>query len=195
MAADRVMGLFSEFPWQSDADLANYTGAQLTAVGRTAFAGPSPFLLIDANLLGSGKTLLSDLLGVTSMGMAPPATSLPDNEEEQRKAITSVLITGAAIIKIDNLAGVVASATLARLATSRTWADRMLGQTRTVVVPNKALTVINGNNLTVGGDLVRRCVLVRLATDSPEPWLRSDFTIPDLMGHVTEYRAEIVAAP
>jgi hypothetical protein len=192
-AADRLGELLGEFPWADVASATNYVAMLLTVTGRSVLDGLTPLAAFDANLPGSGKGLLVDILGAVGTGLSPPAMSLPSNEDEVRKQITSKLLLGPTVVKVDNIVGAVSSPSLARLSTTRMWEDRELGRSRMVVVPNRALWVLNGNNLTLTGDLPRRIVLVRLRSDNPEPWRRTDFRIADLFGHVLAERPGIVA--
>jgi hypothetical protein len=104
------------------------------------------------------------------------------NDEELRKAITSVLADPVGTVIFDNLAegSVIDSPVLARLITDRTWADRLLGGNTTVSYANDRLWSATGNNLQLGGDMASRTVLVSLNPDMPRPEERTDFAIPNL---------------
>jgi hypothetical protein len=52
----------------------------------------------------------------------------------------------------------------------------------------------SGNNLAVGGDLIRRVYRCRLDAESSQPWRRTGFRHPELRKHVREHRGELLAA-
>ena len=83
---------------------------------------------------------------------------------------------------------------MASLLTSDTWADRILGRSEIAQLPNRATWLATGNNLTVGGDLARRCYRVRLDAKQARPYLRTGFRHDDLVQWTLEHRGELLAA-
>ncbi len=170
--------LLDDFPWVSPADKANYTGLLVTPILRKYQRSLIPFGVYTATMPGSGKTILTSMPG---MLYGQRVLSWPGNDEELRKAITSVLADPAGSVVFDNLAEgtVISSPILARLITDRTWADRLLGRNKTAVLANDRLWSATGNNLRLGGDMVTRSVMVGLDPGIPNPELRT-FKIPGL---------------
>src|SRR5207245_1206363 len=78
--------------------------------------------------------------------------------------------------------------------TARVWKDRILGQSATVAVAQRATWAANGNNLRLGGDLPRRCYWIRLDAKTSRPWKRTGFTHPELIQWVSENRERLLAA-
>lgn len=190
-AVCRLAVLIEEFPFCDAASRVNALALLLTVVGRPAIDGPVPLFVISANQAGSGKSLLSDVAAVLATGTPAPVLSLT-GEVELRKAVTAFLTTAPAVAKLDNVTSRLDSATLARLLTSVSWADRVLGVSEMAFLPNRAVWIANGNNLSLGGDLRRRVVLVELNTDRPEAWSRNGWKIRDLVAHVAAHRTELV---
>jgi len=173
---DRFLG---DFPWVGDADKANYVGLLATPILRSYLRTLIPFGLVTSTMPGSGKTILTCGLG---MLYGQRVLTWTKNDEELRKAITSVLADPVGTIIFDNLAegSVIDSPVLARLITDRTWADRLLGKNTTAAFQNDRVWTATGNNLRLGGDMRTRSVLVGLNPDMPRPEERIGFAIPNL---------------
>ena len=118
----------------------------------------------------------------------------PDTEDEWRKRITAMLLEGATAITIDNLEGKLDSPSLASALTSITWKDRILGRSEMAALPQRASWVATGNNIRLGGDMPRRCYLVRLDAKVARPWLRSGWRHENLGEWAVEHRGELIVA-
>jgi len=116
------------------------------------------------------------------------------DDEEWRKNITGELLAGSTFIVIDNVTWELRSGALERVLTAEVWRDRRLGATEQVEAPNRATWVANGNNLSVGGDLPRRCYWIRLDAQMSRPWERTGFRHTHLRAWVRAHRGELVAA-
>lgn len=179
-ALDFLLGKFlGDFPWVGPADKANYVGLLVTPILRSYLRTLIPFGVVTSTMPGSGKTILTCGLGMLYGQRVLTWTS---NDEELRKAITSVLADPVGTIIFDNLAegSTIDSPVLARLITDRTWADRLLGKNATAAFQNDRVWTATGNNLGLGGDMRTRSVLVGLNPDMPRPEERTGFAIPNL---------------
>jgi hypothetical protein len=171
--------LLGDFPWKTTADKANYVGLLATQILRHYTGALTPWVMVDATMPSSGKTILTSCLG---MLYGQRVLTWTDSEEELRKAITSVFAEAAGCVVFDNIeeGHVVNSAVLARLVTERVWTDRKLGSSSTLSFENTRMWLATGNNLRTGADMATRTVWVRLDPDCPAPEARSGFTIPNL---------------
>jgi hypothetical protein len=169
----------ADFPWRTPADRANYVALLATPILRPFTHSLAPFAVVDATMPSSGKTILTACLGILC---GQRVLTWTDNDEELRKAITTVLADPAGVVVFDNLTegSVIDSPVLARLITERTWTDRRLGSNAAASYPNDRLWIATGNNLRTGGDMASRTVWVRLDPDMPHPEARTGFSIPDL---------------
>ncbi|QDT47228.1 hypothetical protein Pan258_12590 [Symmachiella dynata] len=176
--------------------LANSIAAMLTPIVRPTFAGPTPLFLTDAPDTGSGKSLLAMVIGMPALGDVPGAQEWPEKGEEQRKVITSQLVSGSTVNFFDNVKGKLHSQALESVLTSDIWRDRLLGGNTIIEVPNRSLWIASGNNLQVGYDMLRRCVPIRIDPKVPNPHMRDpkQFRHEDLLGWMKENHGEIVAA-
>lgn len=190
-----LLHMISDFPFATDDDRANYLGLLLTPLLRQV--APSSYKLfgIGAHQPGSGKSLLAEIAGdIHGMVLR---SELPEDEAEWRKMTFSILgATAAPLVVLDNITGVLRSSTLAGILTAgREITDRELGKnTSNITVANDRVWVVTGNNLSLGGDLVRRTITILIDPDRPNPEKRTDFTIPDLRTWVAENRNEILHA-
>jgi len=181
-----------DFPFATTADRANALALLLTLTGR-AFTGKSPLTVIDASTAGSGKNLLVTTAHLIATGATPELRELPADGEEQRKKVTSVLMTGADIIVWDE-SHVITGRTLAMILTSDVYSDRLLGGNKMVAIQNRFTQVALGNNVQVFGDMKRRVVPVRLVPDCERPELRSGFRHQNLEQWVRDNRGALLAA-
>jgi len=195
-AVDLLEELYIDFPFVDQASKANMLGLTLTPVVRPAYTGPTPLCVIDKPAMGTGASLLSEV--VCAIATAQPAAMMspPDNDEETRKQITSVLRTGRPIIVIDNLGSELKNASWARVLTSTVWEDRILGHSKVATIPQRSTWITTGNNIKVGGDLPRRCFWIRMDAKTAKPWERppESFTHPNLLEWVAESRGELLGA-
>jgi hypothetical protein len=150
-------------------------------------------MVLDGNGPGVGKNLLSECCVYVATGEWVQTDPLPLDNEEQRKQITSLLATGRSVALFDE-AHIIGGTSLARLITSTTWGDRLLGYSKNVSYPNNMSVIALGNNVEVTGDLPRRCIVVRLSSNLSRPDLRSGFRHDDLRAWVTVNRARLLEA-
>ena len=183
-----------EFPFVSPADVANYLGLIITLPLRHAIEGPVPMALITAPTPGSGKTLLTDIVSIISIGQAAPLAGIPRDDDEVRKFLTSRLITGDPLIPFDNVDYPLWSPSLCRALTGNNWEDRILGLSKTVCLPQRSVFIANGNNIMLRGDLPRRCFPINLNAKTARPWERRDFQRKNLRRWVAKHRGELLGA-
>ncbi len=193
-ALDLVNEAVGEFPYADRASAANTLGLLVTLLIRQAIPGPVPLALVDAPQAGTGKTLLAEIVAMIGTGRAGEMLGAPRDDEEWRKQITSKLSAGGTTIIVDNVENALYSPSLARALTSRTWTDRVLGRSEMVTVSQRATWIATGNNITLRGDLPRRCYWIRLDAKESRPWKRERFKHPNLTLWVEKSRGELVGA-
>ena len=191
MLTDDLLG---DFPFARASDRAHALAAILLPVVRHMIDGPSPLHVVEAPSEGTGKSLLADAVSTVTTGASAQPMTLPTAEEEVRKKITATLLAAPAVVLLDNVGHVLDSASIAAVLTCESWSDRMLGQSRMVTLPNRALWIATANNPTLSRENARRSVRIRLDADVERPWLREGFRHPDLRAWVHQARPEIVAA-
>lgn len=191
-ALNLIMAMIQDFPFNTDHDRANYLAMLLTPLLRELIPPPYKMGLINAHQRGSGKSLLAWILRTLHGGVL--RGDVPESGAEFRKQITSVLLTTTApVVQFDNVRKVSASQ-LDALLTSEDWTDRVLGSSVDVWARNDRLWIATGNNILLGGDLVRRVLWASIDPQDPRPEERTNFVIPDLKNWVAARRGELLAA-
>jgi hypothetical protein len=189
-----LLDVVCDFPFISDVGRAVYLSTLLTVVGRYAFLGCVPMILIDANTPGVGKTKLADTIGIITTGQPLPRSTQANYAEEERRQITSILRKGERLLLIDNIGACFGSPVLDALLTSEIWQDRLLGRSQEVTLPNLLQVIATGNNLQLKADTVRRCLRLQLNTSEEHPESRSEFKYANLEAWVMDHQAELLTA-
>lgn len=165
--------VFGEFCWVSPGDFSNYMALLVSPMLRPYVKSTTPFGMFTATTPGSGKTNLTDAIGLT---YGQSSQVMPNRSEELQKKVTSILIGNSSpVVVFDNLkeGTSISSEILATLVTKDIWDDRLLGASRNVEASNDRLWLASGNGLTVGGDMASRTVMVRLDPRMEKPELRN----------------------
>jgi hypothetical protein len=168
--------LLVDFPFATQSDRAHALCLLLHPLVRPMIEGPTPLYVIESSTPGTGKGLLANVVSIIATGATAAPTALPKKREggELRKKITSLLMSGQAIIVLDN-AEALTDSDLAAALTADQWSDRVLGSSSTVSVPNRALWIVTGNNLRLSTEMVRRCLRIRIVAHVERPEERSGF--------------------
>lgn len=196
VAARRLIAedLLVDFPFCSDADRAGAYAALFGPFLRPYITSSTPIHLLEAPVAGSGKSLIADLVHILFTGRTADVMTLPNEDEEARKRITSLLMTGRPLVTFDNLPHGSKSAALAAAITAHVWSDRILGSNRIVEMDNRATWLVTVNNPDFNIDLARRCLRIRIDPDSGRPWERQKFKHSNLRAWTRENRPKLVHA-
>lgn len=161
----RIWAPFSEFPFDGPASASTMLTALLTGVCRVSVE-TAPAFLVSAQAPGTGKSKLCECLMLVA-GESKSAVNFPNEPSEQEKTLTAMLLRAPRGMFFDNLKGYLKDTSSFCMAmTSAQYRARMLGGLNTVEISNRALWVLNGNNVVITGDAVRRVLTVGL--ESPE---------------------------
>jgi hypothetical protein len=183
-----------DVPFASAAHRAAWLAGVLTLVGRFGFAGPAPAFVVDAPAPGSGKSLIADCAAIIATGKPAPRTAYDPDDAETRRLITSLAVSGAPLVLLDNIDVSFGNAALANALTGTEWRDRILGRSAVTSVPLYAVWFATGNNVTYARDLGRRVCHIRIEAATAHPEERSGFRHPDLSAWVTSERPRLHAA-
>ncbi len=193
-ALECIDDAIGEFPFVGLASRANAIAALLTPVCRPAIRGPTPLALMDAPAAGSGKTLLAEVLSLIATGREGALVSLPRDNDELRKQLTSTLREGSTVIVIDNINRRLDSGEFCKILTASVHADRLLGKSEDLHLPIRCSWIATGNNIQLGGDMPRRCYWIRMDAQTSKPHGRTGFRHPDLKGWVRANRGKLLAS-
>jgi hypothetical protein len=194
---DILLQVIDEFPFVDNASRANALAILFSILMRPVIKGHVPLAIVDAPMQGTGKSLLITALAKIAVGNVS-SESIPakQNEDEWRKKITSILMTSASFVLLDNIPDntTIDSPMLAATLTSREVSDRLLGGNRIVSLLSRVVWAASGNNLRVTGDLPRRSYSIRLDANAERPWERTGFRIRDLEQYIDENRGNLLSA-
>lgn len=156
-----------------------------------------PMYLIDATTPGTGKSTL--LAAINALCVGTPGFSqaevLADTTEETKRLVTWALSGRSGMVVFDNAAtGMpVGNAVLDGVLTSGRVEARVLGGHELADVALDMIFTVTGNNITLRGDMVRRCVPIVL-TAPPGDLETRDFKYDNLVGHILANRGRLLRA-
>lgn len=193
-AIEALKEVVCDFPFQKPEHLSAWLAFLLTIFARPAIDGPVPLFAVDATTRGSGKSQLVDAACAIAVGRDAARTSLPQEDDEMRKRITSLVLEGDPIVLLDNITQPIVLPSLDGLITSTEWKDRELGRNATVTAPHRGVWCATGNNLILGGDLPRRTLHIRMESPLENPEDRTDFRHHPLLPWIKSQRRRLVAS-
>lgn len=187
--------LLTDFPF-ADGEMgrAHSIALLLTPFVREMIHGPTPLVIIDAPGPGSGKGLLADMLCMPAFGPIVGNIGECGEDPEWRKQITSVLLDSTRVVRIDNIAAMLDSPSLARALTTLVWEDRVLGGNKIARIPVRCTWMGTGNNVSSSSEIRRRIVPIRLDPNEERPELRRNFRHVNLHAWARGKRGELIAA-
>ncbi|KQR15600.1 hypothetical protein [Deinococcus sp. Leaf326] len=192
-ALELLRELLHDFPFAHRAGFAHTVGALLVPFLRPMIDGPTPLHLIEAPTRGTGKGLLSEVIPAVALGTDAGVMVQPKDGDEFEKRVTSMLLEGSRVILLDNVHALQGEALAAAL-TARTWRGRRLGKSEMLTLPNDALWMATGNNVSLDDDMPRRIIPIRLDAGVERPEDRTGFRHPNLLRWIREHRAQLVGA-
>src|SRR5580704_15280623 len=141
--AQRALGTLREiicdFPFAKPEHESAWLAGLLTMFARPAIDGPCPLFAVDATTRGTGKSRLVDAAVRLATGYDAPRTSMPEDDDEMRKRITSLMLEGDAAVCLDNITRSIVLPSLDAVLTAATWKDRLLGTMTTISAPARAV--------------------------------------------------------
>jgi putative DNA primase/helicase len=106
--AQQALALFDDlhsgFPFVSQVDRSVALAGQLTSVLRGGF-DVAPMHLFRAHDVGSGKSLLADLMSTVARGLPCPVITFVKSVEEMEKRLGAFVLQGVPMISLDNCSG------------------------------------------------------------------------------------------
>ncbi len=187
-------GLLDGFAWKSPGDRVNFVGALLTALTMPHWGHGHPFVAVNGNKPGVGKSTLARFLGVVAEGRTPSTVSWTKDDTEFEKQLATRVELGDRVLVIDNAktTGTLSSAVLERCITDTRLSFRRLGSNTAITrAENDLLFVLTMNLTSLGADLRRRALPMNLHIDGD---VRSHaFGCEDVIAAVVRQRHQVVA--
>jgi hypothetical protein len=175
-ALELLTKLLAGFLFKDDAgiSLAVAIAGLMTPVLRGAFEF-APLFLILAPEPGSGKSYLVQSIGTLATGRSPVPVPMSENKEELEKRLSAVAFGAKPIWHFNNLDFDLESGTLNQIISEGIVELRPFGKNDQVITCDCRGTTIfvNGNNIRIVGDLVRRTLTTHLDTKMERPETRT----------------------
>lgn len=164
--------LLIDFPKVSQTDLAVMLSGLLTPLVRPVIDA-APAHCIRAHTPGTGKSYYLDCASMLALGTKSTGLTLAQgDEDENRKLLSAVAMTGTPVISIDNVNGEIKGDFLCQLIERPSVQPRILGKSEAPRIQNVFCVYCNGNNMFVAGDLTRRVLLCNLDSGLERPETR-----------------------
>ena len=196
-ALEMVDKLLSGFVFENEASRTNFIGYIITHPLHAIIKGNKPMLVVHAPKPGTGKTLLLDAPSLIWTGEEFSRHFLRENKltdsDELEKKIIGVLNENPESLVFDNVTRDVGDTLLSLMLTGSKVTGRLLGKSHPVNLEINAILAINGNNIQIVKDMMRRVYWVRLKTTTMDLSAR-EFEIPDLPAWILENRADLQRA-
>jgi hypothetical protein len=190
-----VDDLLADFLFVDESDRTHAIALGLEPFVRSMITGPLPLHDIEAPTAGTGKGLLAHALLIPSAGLSLSFMDAPDDEDEMRKRLLSVLRNSPTAIVMDNLGTHLSSSSLASVLTVPDyWEERVLGSSTIFRVPVRCSWVVTANNPSFSEEMTRRVVRTRIDARMGDPSEREGFRHDPLSGWVHEHRGELIWA-
>lgn len=187
-----LLEILKGFPFLEPVDRSVALAAVLTALIRPSLR-TAPMFAFRAAKMGSGKSLLADVVSLIATGRCAAVMSQGADEHEDKKRMLPILAEGDPVAVIDNIERPFGSAALCSILTQPTWRDRVLGKSQTMSLPTANTTwLATGNNIVFVGDITTRTLVCDLDPKCERPEERK-FEV-NLHRYVPDHRAQLVVA-
>jgi RepB DNA-primase from phage plasmid len=170
-ALDLLLPLLGEFPFVNELDRSVALSGILTALIRPSMP-VAPLHLIRAHTAGTGKSYLMDLISVIATGQLCPVIGWHEDEAENEKRIGAQIMTGVAIMSLDNCDHDIGGAALCKATERPLVRYRILGKSEAPEFECRTAIFATGNNTAIRDDMTRRTVTCNLDAGMERPELR-----------------------
>jgi hypothetical protein len=186
--------VFADFPFLEKSHKSAALAALLSLVLRFTIQGLVPFFAVRSTTRGAGKGLLIDVICMIATGRRAPRWAQTLDEEEERKRLMTIAMSGDAALHIDNITHPLGSGPLDMAMTAEAITDRIMATHAERTAPIKAVFFGSGNNMVFKSDMARRVVPIDLAPMEERPDERDNFTHHPLLPWVIAQRPKLVMA-
>jgi hypothetical protein len=124
--------------------------------------------MISSNSVGSGKTLLGQMMIIPVYGNCD-VQPVPESDENFRKILDTEALAGSSYVFFDDIEGFFKNRILNSFLTAPTWSGRRMHSLSRFTVPKISQVILTGNNLEVSQDVTRRFLHVKMIVDESNP--------------------------
>lgn len=160
-----LQDVFKDFPYATDASLANSVGQLISSCMRFAIGtNMPPIALTTSQTHGSGKTMETDVIHAILHGTTANWSSRISSLDEYRKTLLTHALSGDPMVCFDNLNEQLNIEALASVATSKRLSGRILHTMSNVTLANYMQICINGTSLDVSTEIADRTIWKVMST-------------------------------
>jgi hypothetical protein len=170
-ALQLLTDLLAEFSFAAPVDQAVALSGLLTALVRGSLT-TAPLYLIRAHTAGTGKSYLVDVIAAIATGRLCPVITASKDKEETEKRLGAVILSGVAIVSLDNCTLDLEGDLLCQLTERPLVKIRILGRSEMPECECHTTVFATGNNILLRGDMVRRGLPCNLDASIERPELR-----------------------
>src|SRR5262249_9750920 len=164
--------------------------AMLTVLERPFMETAPMFALVGAQS-GTGKGEIIKALSRLALNTTPPLMSWGHDDQEFKKRFDAMMLLSPVMFGIDNANGKLLSHdALEMLLTEGVITIRIFGRLENVTLRPRTTIFVNGNNLSISGDMIRRCFVIRILPRCANPESEVFEFTPS--GYVAEHRNELL---
>jgi hypothetical protein len=194
-AVEHLKYLIDEFPFTDDSSKTNLLGLFISCTTRSLLNGKTyPMAIITKPIQGAGASYLCRIANILLTGRDAEFLASPKDAEGFKKILLSSAMKGVDSMMFDNLSGTLYLPELAQAITATCVNDRILGESTMASIDFTPVWVGNGINVTLSGDMPRRCFVIDLQPNSDQPWLKTEYKISNIIEHVKERRGEYLSS-
>ena len=164
--------LLAEFSFVGRLDRAVALAGILTVLVRGSLQ-TAPMYIVRAHTPGTGKSYLVDVISAIASGRLCPVITASKSEEETEKRLGAIILSGAAIVSLDNCDHDLGGPLLCQLTERPLVKIRILGRSEMPECECHTAVFATGNNVVLKGDMVRRGLECNLDTLDERPELRT----------------------
>jgi hypothetical protein len=168
-ALELLKELLTEFPFANEESRSVALSMLLTPVLRGALSPAVPLHVVTAPEAGTGKSYLADIASAIAGGDRCAVLAQAPDQSETEKRLIGAALAGHPIIALDNCSKLLIGDFLCQVTERPVLQLRALGTSAMVRVGNSFTVFANGNNVTVGADVVRRTLQCALDANMENP--------------------------
>lgn len=189
-----VLDLFQDFPFKYEWGADSVLAAILTILARYAINGEIPAFIVSSPTPGSGKGRIVDIISMITDGEIAARWMPITNQDEERKRLATIALSGEPIALIDNCQGSIGNQVLNAVITSRRIKERAFATHREMDISFDTILFFTGNNLTYEGDFRRRIIEIYIEPPTERPEERNNFEHDRIVDYTAQNRSKYLGA-
>jgi hypothetical protein len=193
-ARTQVLELLTDFPFTTDSERANALALFFLPFVQALIAEPTPLHVVEAPAAGTGKSVLVEMCLYPAIGDRLNADTPKADDTEISKWLASKALAQSPACWLDNLPFGLNSPVLAGAITAGRWSVRLLGGNDLLEMRYRPVYVLTANNPVFTEEVIRRCVRIRLDSNTDRPAQRTNWRHKDFRAWLQTSRGALIGA-